>query len=72
MALVVKTLPVNAETTGDWGPIPGSEDLLEQEMATHSNMLAGITPLIEEPGRLQFMQLQRVKHDWVTAHVCRC
>ena len=34
---VVKNLPANA---GDMGLIPGSEDCLEKEMATHSSILA--------------------------------
>ena len=36
----------------------GQEDPLEEEMATHSNILAWRIPWIEEPGRLQFMQSQ--------------
>ena len=35
-------------------------------MATHSSILAWRIPWIEEPGGLQFMGLQRVRHDWVT------
>ena len=34
-------------------------------MATHSSILAWRIPWIEEPGRLQFMGLQRVGQDWV-------
>ena len=33
-------------------------------MATHSSTLAWKIPWTEEPGRLQFMGLQRVGHDW--------
>ena len=40
------------------GSIPGWEDPLEKEMATHSSILAGRIPWIEEPGRLQSMGLQ--------------
>ena len=36
---------------------------LEKEMATHSSILAWKIPWTEEPGRLQFMGLQRVGHD---------
>ena len=32
----------------------GQEDPLEDEMATHSNILAWEIPCTEEPGRLQF------------------
>ena len=35
-------------------------------MATHSSILAWEIPWIEEPGRLQFMEFQRVGHNWVT------
>ena len=41
----------------------GQEDTLEKEMATHSSTLAWKIPWMEEPGRLQFMGLQRVGHD---------
>ena len=33
-------------------------------MATHSSILAWEIPWMEEPGRLQSMGLQRVRHDW--------
>ena len=48
----------------DWSL--GWEDPLEKEMATHSSVIAWEIPWIEEPGGLQSMGLQRVKHDWVT------
>ena len=41
----------------------GLEDPLQQEMETHSSVLAWKTPWIEEPGRLQYMGLQRVEHN---------
>ena len=41
----------------------GWEDPLEKELATHSNILAWRILWSEEPGRLQFMRLQRVGHD---------
>jgi len=41
----------------------GQEDPLEKGMATHSSILAWRIPLIEEPGRLQSMGMQRVGHD---------
>ena len=46
----------------------GQEDPLEEEMATHSRMLAWKIPRAEEPGELQSMGLQRVGHDRVTEH----
>ena len=39
------------------------EDPLEKEMATHSSTLAWRIPWREEPGRLQSMGSQRVRHD---------
>ena len=39
-------------------------DLLEKAMATHSSTLAWKVPWTEEPGRIESMGLQRVRHDW--------
>ena len=39
---------------------------LEKEMATHSSILAWKIPCSEEPGGLQSVELQRVRHDWAT------
>ena len=50
--------------TWDW-PL-GWEDPLEKGMATHSSILAWGTPWTEEPGELQSMGSQRVRHDWET------
>ena len=44
----------------------GQEDPLEEEMATHSSILAWRIPWTEEPGGLQSMGSQRVRHDWAT------
>ena len=41
----------------------GQEDPLEKGMATHSSILAWEIPWTEEPGGLQFMGSQRVRHD---------
>ena len=41
----------------------GWEDTLEQEMATHSSILAWRIPWTEEPGGLQSTGPQRVRHD---------
>ena len=38
------------------------EDPLEKEMAVHSRTIAWKIPWTEEPGRLQSMGLQRVRH----------
>ena len=42
----------------------GQEDPLEEEMATHSSILAWKIPWTKEPGRLQSMASQRVRHNW--------
>ena len=43
--------------------VPGWEDPLEKEMASHSRILAWRIPWTEEPGRLQSTGLQRVRHE---------
>ena len=48
---------------GNLGSIPGREDPLEKEMATHSSILAWRIPWTEKPGGLQFTGSQRVGHD---------
>ena len=57
---MVKRLP---PMRGTWVQSLGQEDLLEEEMATHSSIIAWKIPWTEEPGRLQFMGSQRVGHD---------
>ena len=47
---------------------PGREDPLEKEVAPHSSILAWGIAQTEEPGRLQSMGLQRVRHDLATEH----
>ena len=42
------------------------EDLLEEEMATHSSILAGKISWTEEPNGLQSMGWQRVGHSLAT------
>jgi len=41
----------------------GRDDPLEKEMTSHSNILAWRAPWAEEPGRLQFIRLKRVRCD---------
>ena len=60
---MVRNLPVVQET---WVQSLGQEDPLEKRMATHSSILAWRIPWTEEPGGLQFMGLQRVRHNWAT------
>ena len=63
MALVVKNLPAVQEIQETWVQSQGQEDPPEEEMATHSNILAWKIPWSEEPGRLQFKGSERVGHD---------
>ena len=51
------------ENAGDPGSILGSGRSLEKEIATHTSILAQRIPQIEEPGGLQSVGLQRVRHD---------
>ena len=53
----------SACNAGDPGPIPGSGRSLEKGMGVHSSILTWRIPLTEEPGGLQSMELQRVRHD---------
>ena len=57
---MVKNLPGMQET---WAQPVGWEDPLEEGMETHSSILTGKIPWMEEPGSLQSMALQRAKHD---------
>ena len=60
MDQTVKNLPAMHETQV---PSLSGEDPLEQEMATHFNILAWRIPRTDEPGRLQSMESKRVGHD---------
>ena len=51
------------ETEEIWSQFLGWEGPLEYEVAAHSSILAWKIPLTEEPGGLQSMGLQRVRHD---------
>ena len=46
----------------------GREDPREKEMATHSRILAWRISWTEEPGELQSMGSQRVRHSWMYTH----
>ena len=54
---MVKNPPAMQET---WVPSLGREDALEEEMETHSSILAWRVSWTEEPGRLQSRVSQRV------------
>ena len=51
------------ETQETWVQFLGWEDPLVKEMATHSSILVWKIPWTEEPGRLQSMGSQRVRHN---------
>ena len=69
VALLLKNLPANAEDIRDAGSILGQEDSLEKGMATHSSTLVWRFPWTEEPGSLQSMGSQRVRHYLATQQV---
>ena len=60
VAQVVKNLHAIWET---WVLSLGWEDPLEEGMATHSSILTWRIPWTEEPGKLQSMGSQRVRHN---------
>ena len=64
VAQMVKHLSTMRET---WVPSLDQEDSLEKEMAIHSSTIAWKIPWSEEPGRLQSMGSQRVRHNWATS-----
>ena len=65
VAQKVKNLPAMQETQVQ--PL-SQEDPLEKGMATHSSILACRISWTEDPGGLQSMESQRVRHDWSTKH----
>ena len=60
VAQPVKNLPTMQETQIQ---SLSQEDTLKKGMATHSSILAWRIPWTKEPGRLQSMELQRVRND---------
>ena len=63
VVLVLKNAPANAGDIRDVGLIHGQEDPLEEGMATHSSILAWRIPWTEEPGGLQSIASQRIRHN---------
>ena len=61
--LWAKTLPAMQETQETCVRSLGQEDPLEEEMITHSRILAWEIPWTEEPGGLQSKGPLRVRHD---------
>ena len=60
---LVKNTPASAGDISGADSIPGSGRSLEEETATHSSILGWRIPWTEEPGGLQSMGLQRVRHN---------
>ena len=60
---VIKNPPAVWETQRAPVQSLGQEDPLEEEMVTHSSILAWRIPCTEEPGRLRSIRSQRVGHD---------
>ena len=65
-SLVAQWCRIHLSVQEMWIRSLGQEDPLEKEMATHSSILAWEIPWTEDPGRLQSMGSQRVRHDLVT------
>ena len=63
VAQTIKDLPAMKET---WVEVLGGENPLEKGMATHSSIFAWRIPWTKEPGGLQSMGSQRVRHEWAT------
>ena len=61
VAQMVKNLPTIQETQV---LSLDQEDALEKGMAVHSNILAWRIPWTEEPGKLQTVWSQRIRHNW--------
>ena len=57
---MVKRMPTMWE---NWVLSLGQQDPLKKEMATHSITLAWKIPWIQEAGKLQSMESQRVRHN---------
>ena len=68
MAQWVKNLSAMQETQETWVWTLGPEDLLVEEMATRSSILAWKIPWTEEPVGIQSRELQRIRHYWETNH----
>ena len=56
------------KTQKTWVRSLGQEDPLEEGMAIHSSIVAWRIPWTEEPGGLQSMETQRVRHNLATKH----
>ena len=61
---MAKESACNAGDTETGVQFLSQEDALEEGMTTHPSILAWKLPWTEEPGRLQSIASQRVRHDW--------
>ena len=59
---MVKNLPIMQELQETWAGSLGREDPLEKDLATCASILAR-SPWTEEPGGLQSIGLQKVRHN---------
>ena len=66
MSLVAQTVKSPLAMQGTWVQSLGWKDSLGKGMAAQSSFLAWRIPGTEEPGGLQSMGSQSVRHDWVT------
>ena len=64
--LVIKNLPASVGDIRDAGSVLGLGRFLEKEVTIHSSILAWKTSWTEEPGGLQSMGSQRVRHSCAT------
>ena len=55
---------LNSQSTDNLNKASTSLKIMENAMTTHSSTLAWKTPWTEEPGRLQSVGSQRVRHNW--------
>ena len=62
-SLVAQTVKRLSKIRETWVQSLGQEDPLEKEMAIHSSTIAWKVPWTEEPGRLQSMGSQKVRHN---------
>ena len=68
VALMVKDPPASAGDTRDSSSIPGWRRSPGGWNGTHSSIPAWKIPWTKEPGGLQSMGSQRVRHDWALTH----
>ena len=69
---MIKNQPANAGAAGDMVQSLGREDPLEQEMVTHSSVLAWEIPWTEEPGGLQSVGHKESDTTESTEHTHKC